>query len=159
MILNTSFLNLLLFCTFPVSDSKLWVLKVIICVQHCCCLQEPMGYKSQLCKFCNALYTSKEWILSPKEKEQKNQQLPEPELVSPPVNLMMQKQHLISTTKSLIMKFRPKLWQKLCCDYQYRPWLQQRWENQHGSCWCTTRQSWQYHTFTQISYLASKMKN
>jgi len=68
-----------------------------------------MGYKSQLCKFCNALYTSKEWILSPKEKEQKNQQLPEPELVSPPVNLMMQKQHLISTTKSLIMKFRPKL--------------------------------------------------
>jgi hypothetical protein len=52
------------FCTFPVSDSKLWVLKVIICVQHCCCLQEPMGYKSQLCKFCNALYTSKKWILS-----------------------------------------------------------------------------------------------
>jgi hypothetical protein len=44
-----------------------------------------------------------------KRKSKKNQQLPEPEVVSPPVNQMMQKQHLISTTKSLIMKFRPKL--------------------------------------------------
>jgi len=61
---------------------------------------------------------------------------------------MMQKQHLISTIKRLIMKFRPNLWQKLCCAYHYGPWLQQRWENQHGSCWCTTRHSWQYHTFT-----------
>jgi hypothetical protein len=43
------------------------------------------------------------------EKEQKNHQLPEPEVVLPPVNQMMQKQHLISTTKSLIMKFRSKL--------------------------------------------------
>jgi hypothetical protein len=77
---NISFLNLVLFCAFPVSGTKLLLLKVIICDQHCCCLGETMDNTSQPCKVCNVLNgTLVQNGLCPQcyeVKEQKNEQLP-----------------------------------------------------------------------------------